>query len=144
MDFFKRHWFGLLLSLVVFVYFAVFLLVLFAPRDDEQKRGFSKCSSLLLEDITNCQKNAFCTLGSIMTYSGCNFTVVGEGLKLWLLNQQKNPWDNYFFEQKISSNIADDDLAQLYEENPELRENFDDDLIRQYKNLEMKVLENEK
>ena len=51
MTYVKHHWFGLILSTVVLIYFIVFILVLAAPKQDKPQRGFAACSAKMLEQV---------------------------------------------------------------------------------------------
>ena len=76
MRFFREHWFGSLVSLLVAVYVLMFVLVLAAPRQDEKQRGFVKCTAVMQDDLLKCQKslffvNIFSTLENKLYFCEC-------------------------------------------------------------------------
>ena len=145
MRFFREHWFGGLVSLLVAVYVLMFVLVLAAPRQDEKQRGFVKCTAVMKDELLKCQKSLFCALSVVASNSFCNVSVIGEGVALGLGGEQSTPWANYLFEPQISAGDEKNhpDYQKFYDENPDLARQMSD-LKKKYKNLEGKVIENEK
>ena len=67
MRFVKDHWFGLLVSIFVFFFLCVFALVLAAPHQDEQKRGFVPCTETMAEELRGCNGRNMCVLAAWST-----------------------------------------------------------------------------
>ena len=108
MSFLKAHWFGLVVSLITAFFILVFLIVLFAPRQDELKRGFIPCTEAMAEEMFACESNgkALCMLSAVVKNNFCDIDVIGAGLKSWLLGKQPRPWSNYYFEPQLSEEDA--------------------------------------
>lgn len=123
-SFFKHYWFGLLTSIILFVGFLFFLLVLVSPRQDLQKRGFIPCTEAMAEGMMSCPTDGKvrCVLGYILENTWCDMRVVGKGLSLWLSGEQKTPWSNYIFTPELedSEDTEDEELIQFRKENPHL------------------------
>lgn len=126
MQFIKTHWFGLLVSVVVFLFLCVFALVLAAPHQDEQKRGFVPCTEKMAEELHDCDRRNICVLGSVVKNTFCNIKVIGEGVKLWLTGRQPAPWSNYLFAPDVKRPSAVDDvepeesLEEYYRDTPDI------------------------
>lgn len=144
MRFLKNHWFGFILSILVIIYMVVFILVLVAPKQDAEKRGFVKCTYQMVENAQLCGGKAnFCMLKAIIKNSFCNVETVSDGFIFWVKGEQKTPWANYFFDTPIDADdISAKQLEEFYAENPNLVKNME--ILRQ-KNikLENEVKENE-
>ncbi len=119
MAFLKNHWFGFLLSLVVGGYFVVFLLVLFAPKQDIRQRGFVKCSAALSENMPQCGGGKWCLLTEVLRNGWCDVKVVGEGVALWAAGKQATPWANYFFEPLEAEPQMSAEALDYYQKNRE-------------------------
>ncbi len=132
MNFIRCHWFGLSVSLVVFFFLCVFALVLAAPHQDEQKRGFVPCTEKMAEELHNCNGRKMCVLERIVDNTFCNIGVIGEGIKLWATGKQSAPWSNYLFVPDIKRPSATDgveaeeSLAEYYESSPDIGAEMDE------------------
>ena len=94
----RRYWFGLTTGLFVLAFCLLFLLVLLAPRQDAQKRGFIPCTEKMAEHLLNCGENKiWCSLKVIVQNSWCDMKVVGHGFAAWMRGKQDMPWSNYIF-----------------------------------------------
>ena len=122
MQFIKIHWFGLIVSLVVFWYVLLFALVLISPKQDNLERGFIPCTKKLQENINSCTTGNLCVLKHIIKNSACDSGVIISGLNLWIKGEQKNPWANYIFIPEINSEEIDEGLKEFYAEHPNLEE----------------------
>ena len=150
MSFIKHHWFGLIISLFMLAYLLVFVLVLFAPRYDEQKRGFIPCTEIMAEELIFCDSSAWCMLKTIAKNTWCDTNVVAKGFGQWIKGEQKTPWANYLFEPQLSQqNIASDvepeeSLQEFYEQTPDIEASMQNlrklnqELEEQIKNQEEK------
>ena len=140
MRFLRDHWFGFLLSLFFGAYFVVFLLVLFAPTKDIQKRGFTKCSASLYNDLKLCDRSSWCLLKNVLINNWCNVTVVGDGVSAWVKGEQSTPWANYFFEPELpQSDEPHPELVKFYQESTDLPRQMNE-LKNKNKILEQEVL----
>ena len=143
MSFLKHHWFGTVVSLFVLFFVTVFLLVLFSPRQDLQKRGFIPCTENMVSEMLSCRENkAFCMLGSVIKNSWCDSKVVLNGLGAWVKGQQSTPWENYLFESELKETEQDEGLQEFYDENPDVSASMEE-LRRQNIELEKQISETE-
>ena len=143
MSFLKHHWFGTVVSLFVLFFVTVFLLVLFSPRQDLQKRGFIPCTENMVSEMLSCRENkAFCMLGSVIKNSWCDSKVVLNGLGAWVKGQQSTPWENYLFEPELKETEQDEGLQEFYDENPDVSASMEE-LRRQNIELEKQISETE-
>lgn len=132
MQFIKYHWFGLLVSVIVFLFLCVFALVLAAPHQDEQKRGFVPCTETMAEELHNCNSRNMCVLGSVIKNTFCNIKVIGQGIKLWAVGEQPTPWSNYLFEPELKRPAVNDDvepeesLDEYYQNTPDIAAEMDE------------------
>lgn len=139
MNFIKIHWFGLLTSLVVLFFVLVFVLVLFSPRHDLQKRGFIPCTEEMVSDMFSCESKVSCMLGVVTKNSICDSKVIIIGMKSWIYGQQKTPWANYFFIPELApAQETDAGLQEFYDENPHVTANMEE-LRKLNQNLEKEV-----
>lgn len=115
-----------------FFFLCVFALVLAAPHQDEQKRGFVPCTETMAEELRGCNGRNMCVLGSVVDNTFCNVGVIGEGLKLWMTGKQPAPWSNYLFEPEIKRPSATDDvepeesLEEYYQNTPDIAAEMDE------------------
>lgn len=116
MKFITRHWFGLIISSIVFAYIFLFILILISPRQDLQKRGFIACTEKFIEDTDTCN-GSWCMFKSIVSNSFCDFKIIGTGVKNWVKGEQKTPWSNYIFEPELD---IDEEIEEIISENPEI------------------------
>lgn len=143
MTFVKHHWFGLILSTVVLIYFIVFILVLAAPKQDKQQRGFAACSAKMLEQVQLCGSGgSWCMLEAVVNNGFCNVGVVFSGIGKWLSGAQETPWANYLYDDEIETGNPDEALQAFYNENPDLAGSMNK-LIKQSSELEKKVQKND-
>jgi len=104
MNFIKNHWFGIIISFIIFVFFLLFVLVLLSPRQDQQRRGFIPCTEVFVEELLQCEKNkVWCLIKSSVSNSWCDIKVIGNGFSMWAEGKQKFPWSNYIFTPDLSS-----------------------------------------
>ena len=121
MRFMKKHWFGLLISLVILVYAGLFILMIFSPKQDIQKRGFIKCTEQFVDESALCRGH-WCIFQKIIQNNFCNFGVVKEGVVNWMAGTQSTPWENYLFEPELAPVEMEEGLQEFYDGNPNLRE----------------------
>mgnify|MGYP007124839344 CR=1 FL=1 len=60
MGFVRQHWFGFIVTLVLLLSALLFLIVLFSPRQDNQKRGFIPCTETMAAALYDCRGRSFC------------------------------------------------------------------------------------
>ncbi len=148
MRFIKHHWFGLIISLFMLAYLLVFVLVLFAPRYDEQKRGFIPCTEIMAEELIFCDNNAWCMLKTIGKNTWCDTKVVARGFGQWLKGEQKTPWANYIFEPQLPQQNteteveAEESLQEFYEQTPDIEASMQN-LRKLNRELEEKIKKQE-
>ncbi len=116
MTFWRNHWFGLMVSVFMGLYVIVFLLVLMAPKQDAEQRGFVKCSVQLSENLQNCQASKWCMLKEVLRNGWCDVKVVAEGIKLWVQGEQPTPWANYFFQPVSEEPQMSDEVMEYYKQ----------------------------
>lgn len=121
MNFIKHNWFGILAGALILSGFALFLIVLFSPRQDNQKRGFIPCTEQMAAELFDCRKDVSCSLGAILDNSLCDIKVIVSGIKLWVAGEQSTPWANYFFvPEEISQPELPQEVEEFYKENPNI------------------------
>lgn len=59
MGFVRQHWFGFIVTLVLLLSALLFLIVLFSPRQDNQKRGFIPCTETMAAALYDCRGRQF-------------------------------------------------------------------------------------
>lgn len=123
MNFVKQHWFGFLVTLVLLLAALLFIIVLFSPRQDNQKRGFIPCTETMAAELYDCNGRSFCMLRAVLNNSLCDAEVVLMGLGDWVKDRQPTPWSNYFFTPDLASDedVAPE-VAEFYQDNPNLRQ----------------------
>jgi|GEM_PF-1485687 len=121
MQFIKNHWFGLIISLMFGFFLLVFFLVLIAPHNDAEQRGFTRCTQEMSETLLQCDKSGFCILGGVAKNTFCNIGVIFEGLGNWLRGEQSTPFSNFLFEVEEQEEELEAELLEFYEQNPDFR-----------------------
>lgn len=120
MNFIKKHWFGLLISIIIFAYAIIFVLVLASPKQDLQKRGFIVCTEEFVFNAYGCE-GSMCLVGAIYKNSACEAKVISKGFVNWIKGEQKTPWSNYLFEPELAvEEEVDVELQEFYDDNPNL------------------------
>ena len=121
-NFLKIHWFGFIVSVFAVFYLTVFLLVLFAPREDKLNRGFIPCTKTLASEIFACEQNkAWCMSKAIVKNTWCDTLVVLDGFGAWVCGRQKTPWASYLFTPELLAEEPQaEELQQFYAENPDI------------------------
>lgn len=150
MTFIKYHWFGFLVSLFALTYLFVFVLVLLAPRQDIEKRGFIPCTEVMADELLECHQGAICMLKAITKNGWCDAKVIGDGIKNWVSGKQKTPWANYLFTPKLEeTEEIDEGLQEFYSQNPDINSsmkklrNLNQKLEAEIQNKEIKEIEDE-
>jgi len=136
MQFIKYHWFGLLVSLIVFFFLFIFFLVLIAPHQDEQERGFVPCTRNMAEQVQQCAGAKGCILKAVVENTFCNIRIVGQGAKLWAQGKQPRPWSNYLFRPELAGGENSEELDEFYRDSPDV-ENQMKELQKLNEELEM-------
>lgn len=112
------------MSVFAVFYLTVFLLVLFAPREDKLNRGFIPCTKQLAEEIFSCTENkTWCMSKAIVKNTWCDTLVVLDGFGAWVRGRQETPWANYLFTPEpldAAQNEPDAALTEFYAENPDI------------------------
>ncbi len=125
MNFIKHNWFGIFAGILILSGFALFLIVLFSPRQDNQNRGFIPCTEEMAVKLLDCDKKIGCSLKTILNNSLCDAKVIGQGFSLWLKGEQNTPWANYFFEPDLdNSSELPQEVEEFYKENPNLHQDM--------------------
>ena len=115
MNFIKHYWFGSFIGLLLFCFVCVVVLILLAPKQDIQRRGFIPCTEKMIERLFDCDKKIWCSAKVIVRNSGCVFRVIGDGFSDWLKGKQPMPWSNYIFEPELfPEGFVDEEARQEY------------------------------
>ena len=122
----KNHWFGMIVSLFVLWFFIVFVLVLLAPKQDLQKRGFISCTETMETEVAACNSQKTCMLKSILKNTSCDSKVIFDGIKNWVKGEQKTPWQNYMFEPEVKKEVLDEELQDFYAKNKDLSKEIEE------------------
>lgn len=139
LNFIKIHWFGLILSIVVIFYAAVFVVVFLSPRQDELKRGFIPCTEVLVKDMFDCNGKAWCMSKAIVKNTGCDTKIVLEGITSWVKGKQPTPWANYLFEPEMGKEQNEGEihpeLEEFYRDNRDIKADMEE-LDKKWQELE--------
>lgn len=135
-NFVKYHWFGLLISIMVGLFFVQFFLVFIAPHHDVRNRGFSPCTEKMAQEVADCGNKSFCVLSAVTANAWCDTKVIGQGLVSWVRGEQFRPWSNYLFVPEYPQEEMDEGLDEYYRENP--------DIAREMRDLKQKSEELER
>lgn len=127
MSFIKNYWFGLCLGLMMFVFMTMFILILIAPKQDVQNRGFVFCTQNLIDDLSDCERNLWCSSKAIVKNTWCDLKIIGKGFSLWLNKEQPAPWSNYIFEPETPQDafIDEDARAEFLEQYPNVKQDME-------------------
>lgn len=138
MNFIRHHWFGLIVSLGFCFFMAVFFMVLIAPSQDEQKRGFIPCSEEMVRQVQQCSGQKICVLQAVCADTFCNIKVIGRGWRQWWRGEQPRPWSNYLFAPKLPEHYSRGDDGEYYAPAHEVRaqmqnlQKLNDELEKEY------------
>lgn len=116
----RDNWFGIFIGCLIFVSAFMVAIVSIAPHNDDEMRGFSKCSYELAQDLSvySAKKDVLGVMEAVFGGYWCYGEVIVEGGKLFLQGKQETPWSNYIFE------------VDNMEIPPKLSEPFSEDLIK--------------
>ena len=115
MNLVRRYWFGSFISLLLLCFIGVFVLVLLAPKQDVEKRGFIPCTENMVDGLFGCNKGIWCSIKIIVNNNVCVLGVIGNGFANWMKNKQTTPWSNYIFEPKLyPSGFVDEEARKEY------------------------------
>lgn len=137
LKFIKYHWFGLIISIFLGLFFIEFLLVLFAPHQDLQNRGFVPCTYQMAEQIEICNRGKLCVLKAVIQNYICDGQVIITGFSNWLQDKQQHPWSNYMFVPDLPQYDAEDGIEEYYQSNPDIGSEMAD-LKQKHEDLESK------
>jgi hypothetical protein len=118
--FVKHHWFGLILNLFVLLFGVMTILIMIAPKQDVQGRGFIPCTLVMIDELSSCERKVYCSVKAIAQNSWCDFKVIGSGLLHWLQGTQARPWSNYIFTPQLPEDewIDQDARAEYLKQYP--------------------------
>lgn len=139
-NFIKYHWFGLIMSIMIALFFMQFFIVLIAPHHDIQKRGFVSCTETMAQEVESCTDKHFCILRAVTANAFCDSKVIIDGLSLWVKGEQPRPWNNYWFAPEYPQEEMDEGMAEYYQENPDILQQMNK--LKQ-QNQELENLNNE-
>lgn len=145
LNFIKRYWFVVFITIFVLLYLVVFLLVLASPRQDDLNRGFIPCTQKMAQEILiNEEKSSLKLAKIIIANTYCDTKVVFSGLTDWIKGKQKTPWANYLFEPQVYKPIdaTDEELLKFYQEHPNINKEMEE-LDKQRIKLEQMLLQDE-
>ncbi len=116
----RDNWFGIFIGCLIFVSVLLVGIVSIAPHNDDEMRGFSKCSYELAQDLSVCSagKDVLGVMGAVFDGYWCYGKVIVKGGVLFLQGKQDTPWSNYIY--KVDN----------MEIPPKLSEPFSDDLLK--------------
>ena len=137
LNFIKYHWFGLIISIFLGLFFIEFFLVLFSPHQDSQNRGFVPCTYEMAEQIESCNNGKFCILKAIAQNYVCDGRVIITGFSDWMSGKQPRPWSNYIFTPDSPQYEDDEKIDEYYQSNPDIASEMTD-LKQKHDELENK------
>ncbi|MBP5399367.1 MAG: hypothetical protein J6Y53_03005 [Alphaproteobacteria bacterium] len=120
------------------LFIAEFFLILYAPHQDENGRGFSICTQKMIEDVYNCNQKTWCVFKAVSKNYICYNKVIYKGFKNWLIGDSKTPWSEYYYSETAQEITPE--LEEFYKENPNIAEQME--LLKQ-QNLELEKIYNE-
>jgi len=132
-NYFKNHWFGTIMTVIVILFIAEFFIILNSPHQDASGRGFSACTQTMIDNIHGCRQNTWCVFKTVSKNYICYNKIIYTGLKNWLIGSSKTPWSDYYYAEE-KQKIAE--LEEFYNENP--------NVIEQMQSLKEQSLELEK
>lgn len=96
----REYWFGILISLMVFVCLIFSLIVVLSPHSDGKMRGFAPCTYELAISLSQqTGEGKLWGVASAVTDANlCYASVIGKGVELWIKGKQSTPWANYMYE----------------------------------------------
>ncbi len=112
MSWIKKNWFTALVCLAAALFMLTVVLVLAAPKQDKQSRGFVKCSEKLADDLSFCNNALWCSAKAVFAASKCDVGIIAYGISQWLADKQDYPWSNYMFEPELPENAFVDEKAR--------------------------------
>ena len=100
--FIKDCWFGILMSVLVFICLLFAVVIAVAPHNDAEMRGFAPCTYDMANQLGQAVKPDFKLLVSVMGQGyGCYLTVIKEGMTQYIAGKQPTPWANYLFQPVV-------------------------------------------
>lgn len=128
-NFLKKHWFGFLIFIIVFVYVAMILIVVSAPRQDKHDRGFIKCTKAMMNELAACpqERRTGCIMKGVIKNNLCDFKIIYDGAAGWIQGKQPRPWSNYFFAPELETETDEtptdqqEELKEFYRQNPDIK-----------------------
>ena len=118
--FIKNHWFELIMIAIIILFLAEFFLILSAPHEDENNRGFSFCTNNMIDNVSNCNRRTWCTFKAVSNNYICYNIVILKGFKNWINKKSPTPWSDYFYDPQ--STELQEELVEFYEQNPNIEE----------------------
>jgi len=115
----KKHWFTILILLIILLFAIFFAIIATSPKQDLQKRGFIPCTEALAENLYNCKNEKWCAVKAILNNTYCDLKVVAKGIDLWAKGSQPTPWSNYLFSPEL---YQDEEIKKFYQDNPNIDE----------------------
>ncbi len=100
----KNYWFGGLIGIFLTCFVLLFAVILIAPKQDAKGRGFVACTQKMIDNLFECDKAFWCSIGAISENTLCDIKIIGKGLVDWSNKKQPYPWSNYIFEPEINVN----------------------------------------
>lgn len=128
--FLKEHWFGFILSFLVFVFLIFSIVITVAPHNDAKMRGFTPCTYQMAQDINQTEDIKFMDVLVIVSSGyGCYFAVIKDGIKDYFSGKQPTPWANYLFVPESTEIPADGIEDEPFSEDLIKAKMFDSDEI---------------
>jgi len=118
--FLKEYWFGICLGFFVFLFILFAVIVMIAPHNDAQMRGFTPCTYQMITDFNSKSKVKMSeTFFIINRCYGCYLKVIGKGAVDFISGRQQMPWSNYLFKSESVDSENLEDEAQEIEAYPQ-------------------------
>lgn len=129
LNFLKKHWFGLLATIIVVCYTTMIVVVAVSPHRDNLDRGFVPCTKEMMQAVLDCdQGGILCMSKAIVKNTWCDAGVMATGFKNWIKGDQARPWSNYMFEPELL--LGDEGnsevLEEFYKQNPNVKQEMSD------------------
>lgn len=127
MAFIKNYWFGTLLGLAVSAFMLMLMLILIAPKQDVQNRGFVYCTQNLIDDLADCNRALWCSSKAVSKNTWCDIKIIADGFLLWMDNKQPKPWSNYIFKPELPQNsfVDEEARAEYLKQYPDVKQEME-------------------
>lgn len=121
----KKYWFHVVAGLSAGIFGLLFVLILAAPKQDAQNRGFVACSQQLLQRLGQCDHRLWCSSKAVAANSRCDIAVIWHGICSWIDGKQPYPWSNYLYEPELSGWVDEEARQEYLKQYPDTKQEME-------------------